>query len=54
MKSIVMTVVGIIMMVLGWLIVEIEPMGAMVMIIAGAATIYFGIDFDRFHEWLNK
>lgn len=54
MKSIVMTVIGMIMMVLGWLIVEIEPMGAMVLIIAGAATIYFGIDFNKFHEWLNN
>lgn len=54
MRTIIGIAIAVAMIVIGWLIVEIEPAIAMALVIAGAILLAYGINFDKLVDWMLK
>ena len=54
MKTLIGVLIAVAMIVIGWLIVEIEPMVAMALVIGGAILVVYGVNFDNLVDWMLK
>lgn len=54
MRTIIGIAIAVAMIVIGWLIVEIEPAIAMALVIGGAILLAYGINFDKLVDWMLK
>ena len=54
MRTLIGVLIAVTMIVIGWLIVEIEPAIAMALVIGGAILVAYGINFDGLIDWMLK
>jgi len=54
MRTIIGVLIAAVMIVIGWVIVEIEPAIAMVLVIGGGILLVYGVNFDKLVDWMLK
>lgn len=54
MRTIIGVAIAMAMMLIGWLIIEIEPAISLALVIGGAMLVAYGINFDALIEWMLK
>ena len=54
MKTLIGVLIAVAMIVIGWVIIEIEPAIAMTLSIGGAILVVYGINFDKLIDWMLK
>ena len=54
MKTLIGVLIAVAMIVIGWVIIEIEPAVGMALVIGGAILVAYGINFDKLIDWMLK
>lgn len=54
MRTLIGVLIAAVMIVIGWVIIEIEPAIAMALVIGGAMLVAYGVNFDKLVDWMLK